>query len=312
MDVFNLVAKIGINTSEYDKGISKAENKTGKFTSNVKKNLSSAANVFVKAGSSTDTLTNRIKVMSAQYESAQKKVDELSKKFNESAKKTGVTSKETQELAKELDEAEKEASEAKKKLDSYTNSVDNVGESSEKAESKVAKFANGAKTALKAATAAFTAVGGAVVALSKKSIEAYANYEQLVGGVETLFGAQGMSIEEYAKSVGKSVNQVKSDYDQLMKAQDLVMENANKAWKSAGLSANDYMETITGFAASLKQSTKDETEAAEIANRAVIDMSDNANKMGTSMESIQNAYQGFAKQNYTMLDNLNTMGALVA
>lgn len=89
-----------------------------------------------------------------------------------------------------------------------------------------------------------------------------------------------------------------------MEAQSIALENANNAYKTAGLSANEYMETVTSFAASLKQSTENEVEAAKAADLAVIDMSDNANKMGTSMESIQNAYQGFAKQNYTMLDNL--------
>lgn len=90
----------------------------------------------------------------------------------------------------------------------------------------------------------------------------------------------------------------------LMEAQTLALYNANNAYNTAGLSANEYMETVTSFAASLKQSTENEVEAAKAADQAVIDMSDNANKMGTSMESIQNAYQGFAKQNYTMLDNL--------
>ena len=90
----------------------------------------------------------------------------------------------------------------------------------------------------------------------------------------------------------------------LMQAQNDALQNASEAYKTAGLSQNEYMETVTSFAASLKQSTENEVEAAKAANQAVIDMSDNANKMGTSMESIQNAYQGFAKQNYTMLDNL--------
>ena len=154
----------------------------------------------------------------------------------------------------------------------------------------------------------FTAgVGAAATGLSTLGVAAvknYANYEQLVGGVETLFGAGGQSISEYAGTVGKSVNEVTVEYEKLMTAQNEVMKDAAEAYKTAGLSANDYMETVTGFAASLKQSTSSELEAAESANQAVVDMADNANKMGTSMEAIQNAYQGFAKQNYTMLDNL--------
>ena len=117
----------------------------------------------------------------------------------------------------------------------------------------------------------------AVVAMGKSAVSAYADYEQLVGGVETLF-------KDSAKTV---------------------IENASKAYTTAGMSANEYMSTVTSFSASLLQSLGNDTvKASEKADMAITDMSDNANKMGTSMEMIQNAYQGFAKQNYTMLDNL--------
>ena len=130
-----------------------------------------------------------------------------------------------------------------------------------------------AKTALDATT---TAVEG-IAALTKGAVESYADYEQLAGGVETLFGADASA----------------------------VMASAKDAYKSAGLSANDYMEQVTSFSASLiKGLGGDTAEAASIADMAIIDMADNANKMGTDMVSIQNAYQGFAKRNYTMLDNL--------
>lgn len=112
--------------------------------------------------------------------------------------------------------------------------------------------------------------------LTKSALNEVAQLEQNVGGVETLF----------------------------KDCADSVVENANRAYKTAGLSANEYMSTVTSFAAALKQSVSTEAEAAKVADQAIIDMSDNANKMGSSMESIQNAYQGFAKQNYTMLDNL--------
>ncbi len=160
------------------------------------------------------------------------------------------------------------------------------------------------KTITAGITAGVTAAAGGIAAIGTAAVSAYADYEQLVGGVETLFGAGGQSVWDYADSVGKSVNEVREEYGKLMIAQNEVMDNASKAYKTAGLSANEYMDTVSGFAASLKQSTTDELEAAQIADQAVIDMADNANKMGTSMESIQNAYQGFAKQNYTMLDNL--------
>lgn len=171
--------------------------------------------------------------------------------------------------------------------------------------SSIASSAGGAvKSIAKIGTAAMAAGATATAALVKSSVDAYASYEQLRGGIETLFGAGGQSAKEYAKSVGKSTDEAKKDYQQLMNAQNIALKNADKAYNTAGMSANDYMETVTSFAASLKQSTKNETEAAKSANQIVIDMSDNANKMGTDMTMIQNAYNGFAKQNYTMLDNL--------
>ena len=129
----------------------------------------------------------------------------------------------------------------------------------------------------KFSAAAVAAGATAVAALTKSAVESYADYEQLVGGVETLFKDSAGIVQEYAAN----------------------------AFQTAGLSANDYMETVTSFSASLLQSVGGDTEeAARIADQAITDMADNANKMGSSMESIQNAYQGFAKQNYTMLDNL--------
>ena len=120
-------------------------------------------------------------------------------------------------------------------------------------------------------------VGSALLNAGKSAIDSYANYEQLIGGVETLFKDSSGIVENYA----------------------------NNAYKTAGLSANDYMETVTSFSASLLQSLKNDTsKSAEVADMAITDMADNANKMGTDMSMIQSAYQGFAKQNYTMLDNL--------
>lgn len=150
---------------------------------------------------------------------------------------------------------------------------------------------------------AFCATG--ISTITGFAVNAYGEYEQLVGGVETLFGAQGMSIKQYAKSVGKTVSDVQGDYAKLIKAQNNVMSNAHKAYIKQGMSANKYMETVTTFSASLLQGLQGDTvKASKVADMAVTDMADNANKMGTSMEMIQNAYQGFSKQNYTMLDNL--------
>lgn len=152
-----------------------------------------------------------------------------------------------------------------------------IEETTTKAEKSSGKVGSAIKTIGKIGAVAATAFATAVGTLTKKAVENYAEYEQLVGGVETLFQSSSKKVLDYA----------------------------NSAYKTAGMSANKYMETVTGFSASLLQSLGGDTEkAAEIADMAIIDMSDNANKMGTSIESIQNAYQGFAKQNYTMLDNL--------
>lgn len=167
------------------------------------------------------------------------------------------------------------------------------------------KIKNGLAAVGKAAVVGVTAAATAIGTIGTKAIQAYADYEQLVGGVETLFGAGGQSVEEYAASVGKSVDEVKRAYNDLITAQEGVMEDAANAYKTAGMSANEYMETVTSFAAALSANLGGDTmAAAEYARVAVTDMADNANKMGSSMESIQNAYQGFAKQNYSMLDNL--------
>lgn len=172
---------------------------------------------------------------------------------------------------------------------------------------------NGLTTVAKAGAAAVTAGAAGIAALTKMGIEGYAQYEQLTGGVKTLFNETDLTLQEYAASVGKSVNEVAKEWSDMTSGGRKVMVNASNAFKTAGLSANQYMETVTSFSASLISSLSGDTDAAaKVADMAITDMADNANKMGTSMEMIQNAYQGFAKQNYTMLDNLNTMGALAA
>ena len=139
------------------------------------------------------------------------------------------------------------------------------------------KIGKGLEKAAKIGVAGVTAAASGVTILTKKSVENYSQLEQLVGGVETLF----------------------------KKSSDIVVGYANNAYMTSGLSANKYMETVTSFSASLLQSLGGDTEAAaRYADQAIIDMADNANKMGSSIQTIQNAYQGFAKQNYTMLDNL--------
>lgn len=170
-------------------------------------------------------------------------------------------------------------------LDDVGNAAQNAGQKGEEAgkkgESALGKIGSAAgKAALEIGKISLAAVGAAsaaVAAVSKAAIDSYANYEQLVGGVETLFGDSA----------------------------DVVKGYAEEAFSTVGMSCNAYMETVTGFAASLVSGLGGDTAtAAQKANTAVADMADNANKMGTDMQSIQNAYQGFAKSNYTMLDNL--------
>lgn len=169
----------------------------------------------------------------------------------------------------------------KKQLKEATKETEKFAKSSSSAGEKVKKIFSGLGTAVvkvgKVMATAIGAVATAVGIIGTKALSAYADYEQLVGGVETLFGDSADTIQKYA----------------------------SEAYKTAGISANQYMEQATSFSASLLQSLGGDTKAAaETTNMAIIDMADNANKMGSSLESIQNAYQGFAKQNYTMLDNL--------
>ena len=174
-------------------------------------------------------------------------------------------------------------------IEENEKSVDELGDTVEQTGKQVEKAGNGGYTVFKNILAnlgtkvissvvdGLKSLAGAVLNVGKEAIQSYADYEQLIGGVETLFKESAGVVTEYA----------------------------NNAYKTAGLSANDYMETVTSFSASLLQSLgQDTAKASQYADQAIIDMSDNANKMGTDMAMIQSAYQGFAKQNYTMLDNL--------
>ena len=152
-----------------------------------------------------------------------------------------------------------------------------VNEATSKGRKLASVLGSGLKSAAMVGVAGITAAAGGIAALTGGAIKNYAQFEQLVGGVDTLFKDSSQKVQEYA----------------------------DNAYKTAGMSANEYMDTVTSFSASLLQSLDGDTEkAAEVADQAIRDMSDNANKMGTDIGSIQYAYQGFAKQNFTMLDNL--------
>lgn len=178
----------------------------------------------------------------------------------------------------EIAQFKKSLEEAKKSMGSFKDEVKNYAKD---ANNTIKKMGDGVakvgKTIGKAISAGAAVAGAGVVALGKKALDCYGDYEQLVGGIETLFKDSAGAVEQYAKD----------------------------AYKNQQMSANQYMDIATSFSASLLQGLGGDTaEAAKITDMAITDMADNANKMGSSMESVQNAYQGFAKQNYTMLDNL--------
>lgn len=211
------------------------------------------------------------------YESTTRSVNSYQTQVNNAETELNKLGSELDKNASYMDEAAKSSNGCAKSIDEYGKEAKKAGEDSEEAGKKFDKVKTAATALGTAAAAATAALAAAAIKLGKEVISAYADYEQLVGGVETLF----------KDSSGK------------------VMEYANDAYKTAGLSANEYMETVTGFSASLISSLGGDTEkAAKYADMAITDMSDNANKMGSDMASIQNAYSGFAKQNYTMLDNL--------
>ena len=184
----------------------------------------------------------------------------------------------------------------------YDKGLDNAESKAGGFGSKVGKVFG---TVAKVSVAAFSAAAAGIGFVTKKSVESYADYEQLVGGVRKLYGNMGLSVEEYANTVGKSTGEVRTEWENLEKAQNMVFENAKNAYKTAGMSANQYMEIATSFSAALINSLEGDTiKAAEQTDVAMRAISDNFNTFGGDISMIQSAFQGFAKQNYTMLDNL--------
>lgn len=285
---------------------------------------------------------SRVNLLETAYENSKKKLDELSAALNKATNEHGKNSTEAQaanaayqrqigvvakaktewmnaataanKMADQLADTEDALSKAGQETQSTEEETKKLGAAMEDTGQKSSVFGDMLKAnllgdAIKAAIGKtvdmIKELGSAFVNLAKSSLEGYGNYEQLVGGVKTLFGTEAGSVEEYAQSVDQSVAEVADKYNSLQRSQETVLKNARDSWKTAGLSANDYMETVTSFAASLVSSLGGDTEkAAQYADMAIVDMSDNVNKLDTDMTSLQYAYQGFAKQNYTMLDNL--------
>lgn len=235
--------------------------------------MTAVTSAFDVDNDSQKKLAAQSDVLNRQLEVQQQRLGEIQKALDYAKANYSENSNEVQRWQQALNNATADINRTKAGIEAVNNEMKNT--------SIVSQFGGALKSGLavaaKAAAAATAAAAGAVIALTKSAVENYGEYEQLVGGVETLFKDSAGTVEEYAKN----------------------------AYQTAGLSANEYMETVTSFSASLLQSMGNDTEAAaQKADRAITDMSDNANKMGTDMQSIQNAYQGFAKQNYTMLDNL--------
>ena len=252
---------------------------------------------FSKNDDSADALAARHKVLTEQVEAQRKKVEMLKQALANAAESFGENDRRTQAWQIQLNNAQaalngmerelsdneeamdrlgKEMDDTGDSADDLEEELDDAGDAADDSEGKFSKLGGTLKT-VGIAMGACVAAAAAAVSLGKAVIEAYGEYEQLVGGVDTLFQESSGKLQEYAAN----------------------------AYKTAGMSANDYMSTVTSFSASLIQSLGGDTEAAvKYADMAITDMADNANKMGTDIGLIQNAYQGFAKQNYTMLDNL--------
>lgn len=266
----NIGPKIGIDG---EKQFRSELNSIGQQLRTLNTEMKAVTTAFDANESSQKRLATQSDVLTRQLSLQEQQVTEIQKALDYAKANYAENSNEVQRWQQALNNATADLNRTKAEIEAVNNEMKNT--------SVVSQFGSALKSGLavaaKAAAAATAAAAGAVIALTKSAVENYGEYEQLVGGVETLFKDSAGTVEEYAKN----------------------------AYQTAGLSANEYMETVTSFSASLLQSMGNDTAAAaEKADQAITDMSDNANKMGTDMQSIQNAYQGFAKQNYTMLDNL--------
>lgn len=241
--------------------------------------MKAVTSAFNANDSSQEKLSAQTDVLTRQLGLQENKISEIQKALDYARANYAENSNEVQRWQQALNNATADLNNTKKQLGELSGGVDDVGKSMDEAGKKTSVFADVLKGNLVAGAikSGISALASATKELIGGAVEGYAEYEQLVGGVETPFKDSAGTVQDYAKD----------------------------AYKTAGLSANEYMETVTSFSASLLQSMGNDTAAAaEKADRAITDMSDNANKMGSDMSSIQNAYQGFAKQNYTMLDNL--------
>ena len=250
---------------------------------------------FDKNDNSVQALSARNTVLNKEIDAQKQKIETLRQALANASESFGKTDRRTQSWQIQLNNAEASLNGMERELNSNNSALDgrlddtaesaedmgdeikDTGDKADKSKERFSKLGSVLKGVGVAMGAVVTAAAATAVKLGKEVVNAYADYEQLVGGVDTLFKGSSQKLQSYASN----------------------------AYKTAGLSANDYMDTVTGLTASLSQSLGGDTDkSVKYANMAITDMADNANKMGTDMSLIQNAYQGFAKQNYTMLDNL--------
>ena len=277
----NFGLKIGVEGEKEFKSALRDINQSFKVLGSEMKLVTSE---FDKQDKSIAAIAARNEVLNKAIDAQKDKISTLEAALRNASDSFGENDRRTQnwQIAlnnanAELNNMERELEESAEEADDLGEELEDAGDSAEKSGGKFEKLGGILKGIGVAMGAVAVAAGAAAVKLGKEVISAYADYEQLVGGVDTLFGEASQSVQGYAEN----------------------------AFKTAGMSANEYMETVTGFSASLIQSLGGDTaKAAQVADMAITDMADNANKMGTDIASIQNAYQGFAKQNYTMLDNL--------
>ena len=279
----NIGPKIGVDgEAEYRRQISQIIQQSKTLESQMKL----VASQFTAATTAEERNAKTASVLTKQIEVQRDRVKLLAEQTGKAAAKYGPLNEYTLKYQESLNKATATLNKMQSELRNASSGVEELGDDMREGSEKALSFGDVLKanvasdfivSGIKAMASAIKAATAALVDLGKQSIMGFAEQEQLIGGVDTLFKESSAQVQQYA----------------------------NEAYKTAGLSANQYMETVTSFSASLLQSLGGDTAAAaQKADQAITDMSDNANKLGTDMTSIQNAYQGFAKQNYTMLDNL--------
>lgn len=242
-----------------------------------KQKIETLRQALANASESFGETDRRTQSWQIQLNNAEASLNSMERELNSNNSALEQAKTDIEGTEKSLEKVDGRLDDTAESADDMGDEIKDAGDKADKSKERFSKLGSVLKGVGVAMGAVVTVAAATAVKLGKEVVNAYADYEQLVGGVDTLFKGSSQKLQSYASN----------------------------AYKTAGLSANDYMETVTGFSASLIQSLGGDTDkSVKYADMAITDMADNANKMGTDMSLIQNAYQGFAKQNYTMLDNL--------